>query len=765
MYLGQNRGICFLPEYFVLFPIIFLGKTMNNVYLKLRILSGSLSSERVFKIITPLLLSLLITFSLNAQYTLLYTKFKNHLIFTAASWDTTLYVAAGLSPELMVSRDGWKTMSYKPYDFQVGNEFQSIRKIQLTSPSTIFLKGQQNHYVSRDTGNTWTVLPGSNTSRMVFSSLREGIYFSQGKVHFTLDSGNTWTEKNMPTNSSGYVAIAIFPNGNMTARNGNNLLTSTDTGATWSSQILPRSNIDDIAVLWSNSSAFYSPGNAVYQTTNSGVTWSQIHTSTDVIRIFHMTSPDSVYVFCPANLQLRLYRNYFSSFELLHQFSAGARLDDLSFASLSKVIAVTYGDSLDQLSVSNDGGHTFVPAEPNYIDQIYSLKFFNSLEGQLIYDAPLKTYFTSTSDGGLTWSAKVPIETFNGFSSNIYPESRNSVLLINTQEKKILRFTPEMGYTTIFKTNSPQFLYKYGDSTIFVVSDSIYWGTSTASNLWKSTNNGLTWELVNHYDNDYYLNSIYMHNDSTGFGILNGNVIRITQGGRGWQGIQMFQEPTLSEAPSFYRVVRSFNDSTVVVTLSRSIHRTTNSGKNWQSRLFSDATAINDAVFVSPDTGYVALGTAGPSPLRVTTNGGITWMRSFWESVYIPEYLSAFENNKIFLATDFDIFYTDNFGGQPLGLKEDIELVHNPSEFELSQNWPNPFNPSTNISYYLPESGIVKSTVYNIMGELVNSQQPEFVASGHHTIKFDGSNLPSGVYILNVNFAGQRRSIKMLLLK
>ncbi|MBK6680275.1 MAG: hypothetical protein IPG53_09705 [Ignavibacteriales bacterium] len=90
----------------------------------------------------------------------------------------------------------------------------------------------------------------------------------------------------MPTNSSGYVAIAIFPNGNMTARNGVNLLTSTDTGATWSSQILPRSNIDDIALLWGNGNAFYSPGNAVYQTTNSGVSWSQIHTSTDVMRIF-----------------------------------------------------------------------------------------------------------------------------------------------------------------------------------------------------------------------------------------------------------------------------------------------------------------------------------------------------------------------------------------------------------------------------------------------------------------------------------------------
>ena len=738
-----------------------------------------LNRKRIFKVflsqkiynttLTSILLILLLTSVSTAQYTRLFSKFKNHSIYTTASWDTTLYVAAGLSPELMVSRDGWQTMSYKPYDFQVGTQLQAIKKIQLTGPSTIFLKGQQNHYVSKDTGNTWSVLPGYKSSRMVFSSPREGIYCSQGKVHFTLDSGNTWNEKNMPTNSSGYVAIAIFPNGNMTARNGVNLLTSTDTGATWSSQILPRSNIDDIALLWGNGNAFYSPGNAVYQTTNSGVSWSQIHTSTDVMRIFHMTSPDSVYVYFPTNLQLRLYRNYFSSNELLHQFTAGARLDDLSFASPSKVIAVTYGDSLDQLSVSNDGGHSFTPAEPNYVDWIYSFKFFNSLEGQIIYRGSVGHYLVSTSDCGLTWSEKVPFEPFNGFSGSIYPESRNSVLFVVQGEKKVLRFTPETGYTTVFKSNSgsqsPRYLYKYGDSTIFVCSDSIQ-GSFSGSNLWKSTNNGQRWELVHRYDNGYYLSSIYMHNDSTGFGILNGNVVRITQGGRSWKGIPMYSNPSLTEEPKPYGVIRSFNDSTVAVKSGNSIHTTTNSGKNWHSKLF-DVTTIIDADFISKDTGYVILRTNINSfPVKVTTNGGQNWYGVYWtDNIYAPEFISVAEPNKLFLATTDEMYVTNNFGGQPLDIKEDRPLFNLPVEFELSQNWPNPFNPSTSIGYYLPESGIVKVSVYNIMGELVHSKQPEFVQQGHHIIKFDGSHLPSGVYILNVTFARQRRSIKMLLLK
>lgn len=739
-----------------------------------------LNRKRIFKVflsekiysttLTSILLILLLTSISTAQYTRLFSKFKHYSIFTTASWDTTLYVAAGWSPELLVSRDGWQTVTYKPFNYPVGDPWQDNRKIDLINPYTIFLNGLASHFVSRDTGNTWTALQGSYPSRMVFSSPREGMYCSQGKVHFTLDSGNTWNVANMPTNVNGYIAIGIFPNGNMLARYDYNLLTSTDSGTTWSSQSLPLKYDNDVACLWGNGNGYYSSGNVVNLTTNSGVTWSPVHTTTDVLRIFHMTSPDSVYVFNLTTSQLLLYRNNFSSHELVHQFTPGTTLHDISFPSLSKVIAVTYGDSLDDLSVSNDGGHNFTPIEPHKINWIHNLKFFNSLEGQLIYQAPLKTYFTSTSDGGLTWSAKVPIEPFNGFSESIYPESRNSVLVVNMMGKKIMRFTPETGYNTIFRTYSdfhlPKYLYKHNDSTIFVVSDSSQGGISF-SFLWKSGNNGQTWELVNQFAPGYQLTDLCLHNDSTGFGVLDQNVVRITHWGRGWESIPMFPEPDLKEAPSYYRIIQSFNDSTVFVEKGRSIHKTTNRGKKWESHLFDEAFDINDVVFLSQDTGYVLLATNYPSsPLRVTTNGGKNWMRASWmENVDFPRFFSVTDSNKIFLGTNWEIFYTDNFGGQPLDIKEDRPLSNIPVEFELSQNWPNPFNPSTSIGYYLPESGIVKVSVYNIMGELVHSQQPEFVQQGHHIIKFDGSHLPSGVYILNATFTGQRKSIKMLLLK
>ncbi|PIQ10492.1 MAG: hypothetical protein COW71_02545 [Ignavibacteriales bacterium CG18_big_fil_WC_8_21_14_2_50_31_20] len=86
-----------------------------------------------------------------------------------------------------------------------------------------------------------------------------------------------------------------------------------------------------------------------------------------------------------------------------------------------------------------------------------------------------------------------------------------------------------------------------------------------------------------------------------------------------------------------------------------------------------------------------------------------------------------------------------------------------PNKFELFQNYPNPFNPSTQISYQLPENSFVNLVVYNSLGqkveELVNQEQ----TSGKYSVKFDASNLPSGVYIYKLQ-AGEFSSVKKMLL-
>jgi hypothetical protein len=88
-----------------------------------------------------------------------------------------------------------------------------------------------------------------------------------------------------------------------------------------------------------------------------------------------------------------------------------------------------------------------------------------------------------------------------------------------------------------------------------------------------------------------------------------------------------------------------------------------------------------------------------------------------------------------------------------------------PQKFELSQNYPNPFNPTTTIKFSIPQSGNVKLTVYNLLGEKVAELVNEFEEAGVYTIDFNASKFDSGVYVYKIEVNGFVQSKKMLLLK
>ncbi len=86
-----------------------------------------------------------------------------------------------------------------------------------------------------------------------------------------------------------------------------------------------------------------------------------------------------------------------------------------------------------------------------------------------------------------------------------------------------------------------------------------------------------------------------------------------------------------------------------------------------------------------------------------------------------------------------------------------------PSGYELGQNFPNPFNPSTVISYRLPAVSRVTLKVYDVLGRNVATLVDEVQNPGQHAVKFDGSALPSGVYFYRLE-AGSFTSVRKLVL-
>ncbi len=88
-----------------------------------------------------------------------------------------------------------------------------------------------------------------------------------------------------------------------------------------------------------------------------------------------------------------------------------------------------------------------------------------------------------------------------------------------------------------------------------------------------------------------------------------------------------------------------------------------------------------------------------------------------------------------------------------------------PLNYELSSNYPNPFNPMTQIRFGLPEAQNVKLTVYDVTGREVARLVDGSFGAGYHTVTFDATNLASGLYLYRIEAGDFVSSRKMILMK
>ncbi len=107
---------------------------------------------------------------------------------------------------------------------------------------------------------------------------------------------------------------------------------------------------------------------------------------------------------------------------------------------------------------------------------------------------------------------------------------------------------------------------------------------------------------------------------------------------------------------------------------------------------------------------------------------------------------------------DDDPFYR---GGTSVGEGEGLQ----PHEFNLAQNYPNPFNPTTTIEFSLAKRGHVQLAVFDVLGREVMSLTNRTLSAGQHAIVFDGSELASGVYFVQMSSGSFNKTMKMTLVK
>ncbi len=117
----------------------------------------------------------------------------------------------------------------------------------------------------------------------------------------------------------------------------------------------------------------------------------------------------------------------------------------------------------------------------------------------------------------------------------------------------------------------------------------------------------------------------------------------------------------------------------------------------------------------------------------------------------------------IYNVITFSVLKLNNNASPYTSIDSDKESLS--TDFQLFNNYPNPFNPSTTIVYELPESEFVNLSVTNMLGQKVAELVNGFQKAGRHQIQFDAAQLSSGIYFYNLQTKNRSFVRKMVLMK
>lgn len=152
--------------------------------------------------------------------------------------------------------------------------------------------------------------------------------------------------------------------------------------------------------------------------------------------------------------------------------------------------------------------------------------------------------------------------------------------------------------------------------------------------------------------------------------------------------------------------------------------------------------------------------------VSINTTGDFTQTGTWYDYFAGTEYqVNSTEQSINLQPGEFKVFTTKQFDTPDVSVSNEITDLDTPSEFKLYNNYPNPFNPTTQIEFDVAKTGMIQLEVFDILGRkvatLVNGQK----TAGTYSVTFDAASLASGVYITRFTAGNKVQVQKMTLLK
>lgn len=157
--------------------------------------------------------------------------------------------------------------------------------------------------------------------------------------------------------------------------------------------------------------------------------------------------------------------------------------------------------------------------------------------------------------------------------------------------------------------------------------------------------------------------------------------------------------------------------------------------------------------------------------IKYDSEGNLLWTEDYYVSDISEDFIYDvkldLKNNIYVTGISSGINSAYDFATIKYSQTTDIVRTSNniPDDFYLNPNFPNPFNPSTNLEFGISRSGFVSLKVYDLLGNEVITLVNEIKSPGIYNVKFDGSSLPSGIYFYALRSGSFNEAKSMIILK
>ncbi|MBS4028435.1 MAG: T9SS type A sorting domain-containing protein [Ignavibacteriales bacterium] len=391
-------------------------------------------------------------------------------------------------------------------------------------------------------------------------------------------------------------------------------------------------------------------------------------------------------------------------------------------------------------------------------NDLNKIQFFDSLSGWVAGDGGV---ILKTTNGGTSWNL-LPTNLSTDIVDIFFLDKQRGWALSHY-------FTDSnnnVGTMLLSTTNGGNgWQQQQFDSVLF---NAIYfldamkgWMGGTLGIILQTSDGGVEWQQTE-FTNPSILpiQNIKFFTPSYGFAVggfydIAGIVWRTTDGGRRWSSLAVSPEPLFDI---------HFYDSLNIICVGGDLDfgagmvRTSTGGEQWEYLPMNVIGQGHSVGFRSSSEGWMALGYAGT--MLNTFDSGRTW-----NEIFTPDTTPV-----------YDVQFTDERNGFIVGKNGTILKYNNPTNHvehsnpeNLSVNVesnPNPFNSVTTFTFSVPAATVVFLKVWDVLGrEIATLIDKKFLNEGKHTVEFDASLYPAGIYFARLEINNVTKHHKLFLLK